>query len=54
MFFGFTSRVNEGAFSQLSALGAITYDAQCLNDFKAELGDDFSWTIEPEEDQVDD
>ena len=42
MFFGFNGRI-EGSNGQLSGLGIIGYDTACVNQFKADLGDNFSW-----------
>ena len=54
MFFGLNGRTQDSN-GQLSGLGIIGYDAACVDQFKADLGDDFSWrkkegseTTEPE------
>ena len=42
MLYGFNGRT-AGASGQLSGLGIIGYDAPCVDQFKDDLGNEFSW-----------
>ena len=48
MFYGFNGRT-QGSYGQLRGLGIIGYDAPCVDQFKADMGDKFSWKKEPEQ-----
>ena len=42
MFFGFNGRTSDSN-GQLRGLGIIGYDALCVEKFKSDLGDKFTW-----------
>ena len=48
MFFGLNGRTQDED-GQLTGLGVIYYDYACVERFKADLGDNFSWRKKEEE-----